>query len=70
MKKINEQRFKMNTSHECAQSPQSCPTLCDPIDYSQVPLSMGFFRQEYWNDISSSRGSPQPEIKPASPSES
>ena len=30
---------------------QSCPTLCDPMDCIayQVPLSMEFSRQEYWN---------------------
>ena len=29
---------------------QSHLTLCDPMDYSsQVPLSMGFSRQEYWS---------------------
>ena len=26
---------------------QSCPTLCDPMDCSQAPPSMGFSRQEY-----------------------
>ena len=26
---------------------QLCPTLCDPMDCSQVPLSMSFPRQEY-----------------------
>ena len=26
---------------------QSYPTLCDPMDLHQVPLSMGFSRQEY-----------------------
>ena len=33
---------------------QSCPTLCDPMDYiaHQVPLSMGFSRQEYWSALS------------------
>ena len=30
---------------ECAQSLQSCPTLCDPMDCS-LPGSMGFSRQE------------------------
>ena len=31
---------------------QSCPTLCDPIDCSpQVPLSMGFSKQEYWSRL-------------------
>ena len=28
---------------------QSCPTLCDPMDYSQAPLYMGFPRKEYWS---------------------
>ena len=28
---------------------QSCPTLCDPMDYSLPGSSVhGFFRQEYW----------------------
>ena len=32
---------------------QSCPTLCDPMDYSsQGPLSMGFSMQEYWSGLS------------------
>ena len=32
---------------------QSCPTLCNPMDYisRQVPLSVGFFRQEYWSGL-------------------
>ena len=29
---------------------QSCPTLCDPMDY-QAPLSTGFSRQEYWSEL-------------------
>ena len=34
---------------------QSCPALCNTMDYShQAPLSMEFFRQEYWT------GSPFP----------
>ena len=32
-----------------AKSLQSCPTLSDPVDYSQAPLSIGFSRQEYWS---------------------
>ena len=29
---------------------QSCPTLCNPMDYShQASLFTGFFRQEYWS---------------------
>ena len=36
----------------CAQSLQSCSTLCNPIDLAhQAPLSMGFSRQEYWNEL-------------------
>ena len=31
---------------------QSCPTLCDPWTVArQAPLSMGFFRQEYWSGL-------------------
>ena len=31
---------------------QSCPTLCNPMDYSpKGPLSMGFSRQECWNGL-------------------
>ena len=41
-------------SHMCmlhAKLPQSCPTLRDPMDRSQAPLSMGFPRQEYWSGL-------------------
>ena len=35
-----------------ALSPQSCPTLCHPMDCSaQAPLSMAFPRQEYWSGL-------------------
>ena len=47
--------------------PQSCPTLCDPmIAACQVPLSMGFSRQEYWSEQSfpSPGDLPDPLIKP------
>ena len=32
---------------------QSCPTLCDPMDYIayQALPSMGFSRQEYWSGL-------------------
>ena len=30
---------------------QSCQTLCDPMDCSQAPLSMGFSKQEYWSGL-------------------
>ena len=32
---------------------QSYPTLRDPMDRSQAPLSMGFSRQEYWSGVPS-----------------
>ena len=36
-----------------ARSPQSCLTLCDPMDYiaCQALLSMEFSRQEYWSGL-------------------
>ena len=35
-----------------AKSPQSCLTLCDPIDSShQAPPSLGFSRQEHWSGL-------------------
>ena len=33
----------------CAKLLQYCLTLCDLVDCSQAPLSMGFSRQEYWS---------------------
>ena len=51
---------------------QSCPTLCDPMDYSlayQAPPSMGFSRQEYWSGLPfpSLGDLPNPGIEPGSP---
>ena len=49
---------------------QSCPTLCDPMDYSlQTPLSMGFSRQEYWSGLPfpSPGDLTDPGIEPGSP---
>ena len=41
---------------------QSCPTLHDPMTAAyQVPLSMGFSRQEYWSGVPS----PSPTISAA-----
>ena len=35
-----------------AKSLQSCPILCDHMWVArQAPLSMGFYRQEYWNGL-------------------
>ena len=45
-----------------AQSPQSCPTLCDPMDYSPPGSSVHGILQVRileWVDIPSSRGSSQ-----------
>ena len=36
----------------CAQSLQSCPTLCNPMDFSLPGSSVvGFSRQEYWSGL-------------------
>ena len=37
----------------CTLVAQSCPTLCNPMDYiaHQAPMSMEFFsKQEYWSE--------------------
>ena len=50
---------------------QSCPTLCNPMDCvaHQAPLSMGFFRQEYWSGLPypPPGALPNPGTKPRSP---
>ena len=49
---------------------KSCLTLCDPMDLAhQVPLSVGFSRQEYWSGLPfpSPGDLPHPGIKPESP---
>ena len=49
---------------------QSCPTLCDPMDYiaCQAPLSMGFSRQEHWSGLPCPPPGdlPDPGMEPAS----
>ena len=42
-----------------------CLTLCNPMDYSQVPLPMGFSRQEFWSGMPCTppRDLPDSEIK-------
>ena len=44
-------------------------TLCNPMDCShQAPLSMGFFRQEYWSGLQFPPGDlPNPGIESVSP---
>ena len=36
-----------------SEAAQSCPTLCNPMDYiaCQAPPSMGFLGQEYWSGL-------------------
>ena len=42
--------------------------LCNPMDVSQAPPSMGFSRQEYWSGLSFPPGDlPNPGIEPGSP---
>ena len=45
-----------------------CPTLCDPMDCSQAPLSMGFSMQAYWSGLPCplSGDLPNPGIEPTS----
>ncbi|CAI9176124.1 unnamed protein product [Rangifer tarandus platyrhynchus] len=44
-------------THQGSQSDTVCvlgrfsPTLCNPMEYSQAPLSVGFPRQEYWSGL-------------------
>ena len=50
-------------SHLCAKSPQSCLTLCDPIDCSLPDSSVHGIPQARileWVAVLSSRGSSQP----------
>ena len=54
----------------CAKSFLSCLTLCDSMTAAhQAPLSMGFFRQEYWSGLPfpSPGELPDPRIEPRSP---
>ena len=49
----------------------SCPILCDSMDWTeawQAALSLGFSRQEYWNELPCSPPGdlPKPGIKPSS----
>ena len=53
-----------------AKSLQSCPILCDPMDYTahQAPPSTWFSWQEYWSELlcPSPGDLPNPGIEPAS----
>ena len=50
---------------------QSCPTLCDPMDFSppHTSLSIEFARQEYWSrfTFSSPEDLPDPGVEPGFP---
>ena len=49
---------------------ESCPTLVTPWSVAhQAPLSMGFYRQDYWSGLSfpSPGDLPDPGIEPGSP---
>ena len=52
---------------------QSCPSLCDPMDWwalaLEAPLSMGFHRQEYWTGLPFPPAGDllDPGVKPRSP---
>ena len=53
-----------------AKSLQSCPILCDSVDYShQAPLSLELSRQEYWSGLPfpSPGNLSDPRIKSTSP---
>ena len=41
----------LSAAAAAAKSFQSCLTLCDPIDSSQAPPSLGFSRQEHWSGL-------------------
>ena len=46
---------------------QSCPTLCDPMEY--IALSVGVSQQEHWSELPFPplRDLPDPRVKPTSP---
>ena len=67
---FTKQAFFLPAPCVCAKWLQSCPTLCHTVDCSfQVPLSMGFSRQEYWTELPFPPPGdlPNPGIEPASP---
>ena len=62
--------YELDVVSLCMLTTQSCPTLCDPMDYiaRQAPVSMGFSRQEYWSGLPfpSPGNPPKPGIEPRS----
>ncbi|CAN0491905.1 unnamed protein product [Rangifer tarandus platyrhynchus] len=60
--------FSVAYVRACVLSRFGCVRLCDPMDCSQPPLSMGFSRQEYWSGLPCPPPGdlPNPGIEPAS----
>ena len=50
---INISRSTADVDNLCmhVKSLQLLLTLCDPMDHSQAPLSIGLSRQEYWSGL-------------------
>ena len=46
-----KKRKELLTSMKGSEVTQSCPTLCDPTDYSLPGSIHGFSRQEYWSGL-------------------
>ena len=47
---MGSKRLRHRHKYVCAKLLQLCPTPCDPWTVAhQVPLSLGFSRQEYWS---------------------
>ena len=68
-KKTSFKTLVINTCAMCLVA-QSCLTLATPWTVTcQVPLSMGFSRQEHWSGLpfSSPGDLPEPRIEPRSP---
>jgi len=69
---LNSYQFehKFHCMHVCAQSLSGIQLFVTPWTVAhQAPLSMGFFRQEYWSGLPHPPGGdlPDPGIKPMSP---
>ena len=64
---LNKHTF---VTHLLSSVTQLCPTLCNPMDCTQAPLSMEFSRPGYWSGLPfpSTGDLPIPGIEPRSPS--
>ena len=65
-----QQARNITMSESKCEVTQSCPTLATPWTVAyKAPLSMGFFKQEYWSGLlfPSPGDLPHPGIKPRSP---